>query len=508
MKTLKRFFTKIGQPCLAYLAVAQMLLLASKTDAQSLAGYLGAPCTLETYADIMSPCTANNYIFLQYNFGTGKSYSNWTLKVKAKGDFTNAKHSVPVEYVSLRFNRVSTGNPSASAMGVSSIPLPLSTSDVTVINRSPAPLNSYTEHVFDMILQGGNHLLVEPGTYSTTITFSVVDDRNKTVASKDFFISFVINYNNSCSGISLGSYSGNQVSFSILNELMAGKTAQEYLTVQYGASNSTCQGWSLKVRALGSFSNGSYQIEPEHVMLRFNRVNSGGPSASAIGVSTNPVALSTSDVTLIDHSQAGFQKTYTTHTFDMIIEGGNHLLTASNGAYSAYLLFTLYNENNQIVSETQVRAIFQVQSTMNYSFTLLLQNTADQVSLAFNTTSDIVNGISLTKLNGLKITGYSPYQVIVKTSSEGYSSGTSSYILPAEVIKLEVTPPSGYADIACYTHNLSPTGQVFISNPMSSSTYQMVQYNLRYFTDPLDSRIVSVPEGTYSSNVLFIIVPQ
>ncbi len=192
----------------------------------------------------------------------------------------------------------------------------------------------------------------------------------------------------------------------------------------------------------------------------------------------------------------------------MIVEGGNHLLTASNGSYSAYLLFTLYNENNQIVSETQVRAIFQVQSTTNYSFTLLLQNTADQVSLAFNTTSDIVNGISLTKLNGLKITGYSPYQVIVKTSSEGYSSGTSSHTLPAEVIKLEVTPPAGYTDIACHTYNLSPTGQVFISNPMSSSTYQVVQYSLRYFTDPLDSRIVSVPEGTYSSNVLFIIVPQ
>lgn len=508
MKTLERVFTKISQSCLAYLTVTQILLFASETEAQSLSGYLGASCTLETYGDIMSPCTANNYIFLQYNFSTGKNYPNWTLKVKAKADFANARHSVPIENVSLRFNRVSAGSPSAPAIGVSPNPIPLSTSDVTIVNRSAAPLNSYTEHVFDMILAGGNHLLVEPGTYSTIITFSVVDDRNKVVASKDFLISFVINYNNSCSGVGLRSFSGSQISFSGYNELMAGKTAQEYLTIQYEASNSTCQGWSLKVRALGNFSNGNFQIAPEHVMLRFNRVSSGGPPASAIGVSTNPVPLSTSDVTLIDHSQTGFQKTYTAHAFDMIVEGGNHLLTATNGSYSAYLLFTLYNENNQIVSETQVRGTFQVQSATNYSFTLLLQNTADQVSLAFNTTSDIINGVSSTKLSGLKITGYSPYQVIVKTSADGYSSGSSSYTLPAEVIKLEVTPPAGYTGITCHTYNLSPAGQVFISNPMNSSSYQVVQYNLRYFTDPSDGRIVSVPEGTYSSNVLFIIVPQ
>jgi hypothetical protein len=50
------------------------------------------------------------------------------------------------------------------------------------------------------------------------------------------------------------------------------------------------------------------------------------------------------------------------------------------------------------------------------SLTLELQNSANEIDLVFNTLESYMNGVSVTKSRGMRIVGYMPYQVLIKTS--------------------------------------------------------------------------------------------
>jgi hypothetical protein len=218
--------------------------------------------------------------------------------------------------------------------------------------------------------------------------------------------------------------------------------------------------------------------------------------------------LSTSDVILINPSNAGFVlNSATEHKFDMIIQGGNHLLLP-NGTYTGNLVFTLYNQNNQVVSTSTVSQSFTVNSSVN-SYTAVFQNGADNIGLNFNTVANYTNGVSVTKTNGLKITGYSPYQVIVKTSSANLTSTTGgSSTIPVSVVNLETTKSTSTASgIYVYTRQLSNADQVIITNPLADYTQQVVQFNLRYYTIAGDKKL-NAATGTYNTSVLFIVIPQ
>ncbi|WP_374164703.1 hypothetical protein [Arcticibacter sp. MXS-1] len=468
-------------------------------------------CTLNTAADVMQGCTQLDRFILQYQFLS--STSRWSLKVKANTNFTNGSTSIPAQYVSIQFSRVSSGGPSASEMGVSTAPVSLSTSYKNLIYQSPAPLgggsNTYTEQRFNMIVQGGAHLLVPPGTYKATLTFAVYNRYNRIVASKDLEASFIINYSNSCQSVTLYSSNyGSQIQFNSYNELMAGATSPQYVKLSLQANSASCSGWSLKVRAQGNFTNGSSQVPPQYVSLRFNKISSGAPSAGAIGISSNQVPLSTSDVTLIDHSQAPFQPGVTCEQlFDMIIQGGTHLILPASGPYTTTLVFSLVNSDGMVVATSTMPATFQIYANSN-GYTLQLQNTADQVVLNFGTTSDIINGVTVNKLKGLRIRGYSAYQVIAKTTTSTLSSPLTGEALPVSVIRLTATAPAAYSRIVCGSYKLSASDQVLITNPYWDYTYYDVVYDLKYNTDPMDKLLTTVSPGTYSTSVVFVVIPK
>jgi hypothetical protein len=475
----------------------------------ALGNYLGQPPQLNTYEQVMAGATSTDYINLQYTLPYNTNCAGWSLRVKANGNFTNGSSSIAPQYVALRFNRV-TGGPAATAIGISSNPVALSTTNVNLINKSNAPLqappNYYFEHKFDLVVQGGTHLMAGSGNYTASLTIGLYDQNDQLVTSTNIQATITVNFSNTCSGATLNSYGGATYNFSTYAQQMAGRTVTDAMTVQYNPNNATCRGWSLKVRANGNFSNGSNSVPPQYISLRFNRVNSGSPSASAIGVSTNPVPLSTTDITLINPSNASFTAyTSTDHKFDMIIQGGNHLLLPTGGTYSCTLTFSLYNQDNVLVSSSNVVASFMVTANNNNSYSLSLLS--PNVSLQFNTIADYTNGVSVAKSKGLKVTGYSPYQVIVKTTAGNLVSG-ASHTIPVSALSLETTKATvSVPAINCYPINLSANDQVIITNPMTSYLYQVVEYNLRYYTQARDNRF-SIPGGTYSTNIIFVVLPQ
>ncbi|MES2332721.1 MAG: hypothetical protein V4539_24145 [Bacteroidota bacterium] len=495
---------------LLLLMVGCLFMPAAKIYSQvAVTAYKGTDCVFNTLADINAGCTSTNYLTVQYSgFTNGVTYpAGWTLKVKANGSFSNGSSTILPQYVSLAFNSAPSGPSGVTGNGYHALSTVTAASLYTTSASLQTPPIYFFEHKLDMKIQGGSHLAIGTGTYSTTLTITLVDKNGVTLATKnDVAVSFVVNYTNSCNTATIASYSSNQYTFSTYAQQMAGATITDANTVQYNPNSATCSGWSLKVRAAGNFTSGANSIAPQYFSLRFNRVSSGSPSASAIGVTNTPVVLSTSDVTLINQSNAGFVAgTGTEHKFDMIIQGGNHLLLP-NGTYTGNLVFTLYNQSNQVVSTTTVSQSFAINSSVN-SYSIVFQNSADNINLAFNTIANYINGVSVTKTNGLKITGYNPYQVIIKTSSPNLSSASGATI-PVSVVSLQTTKStSTSAGINVYTRQLSATDQIIITNPLVDFTQQVVQFNLRYYTTAGDKRL-SGPSGTFNTSVLFVVIPQ
>ena len=502
MKEYKRSF-KPGTLVLTFL----ILLLSGNIYAQSIGAYTGSACTFNTTTEVANGCTSTNYITVQYNLTSGNYPAGWTLLIKANADFSNGSTTIPAQYVSLAFGAINGGPTDVSGTGYKT----LSTSqEATMINSSDqlrTPPYYYFEHKLNMKVQGGSHLTVGTGTYSTTLTLTLVDKQGRTIASNSNVpVSFVVNFSNSCQGASLNTYSSNQYSFSSYADLMAGTTVNDAVSVQYAPNTATCTGWSLKVRVGGNFTNGIMSVPAQYFSLRFNRVNYGSPSALAIGVDNTPLMLNNTDITLINQSNAPFSAyTGTEHKFDMLIQGGAHLLLA-NGTYTGNLIFTLYNQNNELVSTSTVSVSFAINSSSN-SYTLELQNSANEIDLVFNTLESYATGVSVNKSRGLKVTGYSPYQVMIKTSAANMV-GSGNNTIPVSAVNVETTKYSSTTGgISTFTRALSTNDQIIITNPVTDYTQRSVEYNLRYYTAPNDSRLSS-KMGVFSTTVLFVVVPQ
>jgi hypothetical protein len=483
----------------------------AKTYSQAINTYYGTGCTFNTITDVNAGCTASGYLTVQYSgFTNGVTYAaGWTLRVRANGNFSNGSTSIAPQYISLGFNSAPSGPSGVSGTGFKALSTSTTASLITTTAAIVTPPTYFFEHRFDMKIQGGSHLAIGSGTYTGSVTLTLVDKNGITVATKnDVSLSFTVNYSNTCTGAAIGSYTSNQYSFTTYAQQMSGATVTDAFTVQYNPNQATCSGWSLKVRATGNFTNGANSVAPQYFSLRFNRVSLGSPTASSIGVTNTAVPLSTSDVILINQSNAGFvANAATEHKFDMIVQGGNHLLLP-NGTYTCNLVFTLYNQNNQVVSTSTVSQSFAVNSSVN-GYTAIFQNGADNIGLNFNTVANYTNGVSVTKTNGLKITGYSPYQVIVKTSSANLTSTSgSSSTIPVSVVNLQTTKSTSTSSgINVYTRQLSNLDQVIITNPLTDYTQQVVQYNLRYYTIAGDKKL-NASTGTYTTSVVFVVIPQ
>ncbi|HEY1061856.1 MAG TPA: hypothetical protein VGE44_09225 [Daejeonella sp.] len=484
-----------------------MFLFINSGYTQSIGYYTGAACTFNTLTEIANGCTSPNYFTIQYNMASGTYPAGWTLEVKANGDFSNGSTTIPAQYVSLAFNTANGGPGGVTGTGYQVLNTAQSVSLINTSEQLKTPPTYYFEHKLNMKVQGGNHLKVETGTYSTTLTVILRSKQGNVIATNsNVQASFVVNFTNSCQGVTLNSYSSNQNSFTTYAEQMAGATVTDALSVQYAPNGATCDGWRLDVRASGNFTNGAQSVAPQYFSLRFNRVSTGTPTASQIGVDNTPVVLNNTDVILINGSNAPFgANVFTEHKFDMIIQGGNHLLVP-NGTYTGTLIFSLYNSNNVLISTTTVSVSFLV-NTVNSSLTLELQNSANEIDLVFNTLESYANGVSVTKARGMRVVGYQPYQVMIKTSGLNLI-GTDNSTIPVAAVNVQTTKyTSSSGGISTFTRALSTVDQIIVTNPMVDNTQQVIEYNLRYYTAPNDSRL-SGKTGIFNTTVLFVIIPQ
>ena len=475
---------------LAFLAITKV------SGQMSIASYGGSGAKITTYSEVIAGSTSANYSTIQIN-PKGVSYpAGWKLKVRANGNFTNGSSSILSKYVSLKLNN--------GPDGVSGGATALTLTDADLTTSTKLIDGWYSAFSFDMIIQGGPHLMVPvTGVYSTSFTLSFYDLNNQLVASNSIPISIIINYNNTCSATAFGDINSTPYNFDSYNKLLGIATLSEAITIPYSSDNTNCRGWTLKVRATGNFVNGSSSLSPDYVSLRFNRVSDGPAANTDIGASTNPIALSMSDVILINQSDAPFGYS-SAHKFDMIIQGGNALSSLiTQGTYTCPLIFTLYNQNGQQVSIKNASISFQITYAKSTSFTLTLQS--PNVLLQYSTPANYINGVSVDKPNGLRIVGFEAYQVIVKTIGPNLTNG--DYTLPVSTIRLQNAASTAKSGIVSTNVSLSAVDQVIITNNMADHTYQTVDYNLKYLMAP-NGTVTTAPSGIYTTHVIYLVLPK
>lgn len=507
MNKLYRKYFKIEFLKLAGAFTVLLFMFSNISYSQSLGYYSGSGCTFNTSTEIANGCTSTNYFTVQYNLSSGNNPSGWTLVVRANSDFSNGSTIIPAQYVSLAFSSINGGPTGVTGTGYQTLNTSQDVSLITTSEQLRTPPHYYFEHKLNMKIQGGDHLKVGTGTYTATLTLTLLSKQGNIIATNNNVqASFVVNYTNSCQGVTLNTYSGNQQTFSTYAEQMDGATATDALSVQYSPNGATCDGWKLNVRAASNFTNGAQSVSPQYFSLRFNRVSTGTPTATQIGVNNTPVVLNNTDVILINGSNAAFGAyTFTEHKFDMLIQGGNHLVVP-NGTYTGTLIFSLYNSNNVLVSTSTVSVSFLV-NTVNSSLTLELQNSANEIDLVFNTLESYINGVSVTKSRGMRVVGYQPYQVMIKTSGVNLT-GTNSNTIPVAAVNVQTTKyTSSSGGISTFTRALSTVDQIIVTNPMVDNTQQVTEYDLRYYTAANDSRLAG-KTGTFNTTVLFVIIPQ
>jgi hypothetical protein len=476
-----------------------------KVNSQTVTETLGSPVTFNTKASISTNLSSSNYLTLAYAMSS-TSNSGWTVRIQANSDFSNGTSTIAAGFVSLSYSSAVGGPNNTSSRGYQTLSTTSSKSMISS-SRSITNGNNIFQQRFNMRVTGGTHLGLGAGTYSTTLTVTVLSNTGQVMASdSNILVEFIVNYSSTCETAVISSYASNQANFTSYAEQMAGTTVTDAVSVQYNPNTATCDEWSLKVRVAGNFTNGGTSVAPQHFSLRFNRVSAGIPSAAQIGVSTFPKPLDNIDVTLIGGSNATFTAyTFTEHKFDMQIQGGSHLIIP-NGAYTGTLIFSLYNSNNVLISTSNVDVTFNMNSVYN-SLTLELQNLANEINLDFNTLANYTNGVSVTKARGMRVVGYQPYQVMIKTSGLNLVSAGSTTI-PVGAVKIQATKyTSTSGGISTFTRELSTSNQVIVTNPMVDNTQHVTEYDLQYYTAPGDTRL-SGKSGVFNTSVLFIVIAQ
>ncbi len=475
----------------------------------SLGGYNNSNITFNTYAQLHAGATAANSITLSFNIAYGTNcMTGWSVKVRVAGNYTNGTSSIAPIYTSIQFAS-STGGPNA---GINTAAVSLSTTDQLIMNATTAlnvPPNNwyYYEYKFNYSVQGGNHL-IQPnqGTFSNNLIFSFYNASNQLVSTKTIPISFVNNVNVSCTPLTLQSYYDNAPTFSTYAEVVAGGTASNGINLQWGVpSNTTCTGFSLKVRATGDFVCGASTVSPAYASIKFNSA-SGGPSAAALGLITTPIQLSTSEITLISNTNTLVQPPPNnfTHLYDLIIQGGTHLIKPDNGTYTTSLVFSLYDSNNQLLRSTTVNVSFHYTYSGNYQFNLQLAGGASNVSFNFNSGSTYTNGISIMQNNALSVLAHVPYEIIAKTDAPDFTSSNTNP-LAVSVLKLQASMNSQPNHISTFSFPLSAMDQTLIRSTQSSNP--AINFHLRYFTDPGNTIILNADkQHPYTTTITLVAV--
>lgn len=298
--------------------------------------YSSNQANFTSYAEQMAGKTVTDAVSIQYNPNTA-TCDKWSLKVRVAGNFTNGGTSVAPQNFSLSFNRVSNGIPSAVEIGVSTFPKPLDNVDVTLIGGSNATFTAYTftEHKFDMQIQGGNHLIIPNGAYTGTLIFSLYNSNDVLISTSNVDVTF--NMNSVYNSLTLELQNlANEINLDF-NTLL-NYTNGVSVTKARGMRVVAYQPYQvmIKTSGLNLVSAGSTTIPVGAVKIQATKYTS-----TSGGISTFTRELSTSNQVIVTNPMLDNTQQVTEYDLQYYTAPGDTRLTGKSGVFNTSVLFVV-----------------------------------------------------------------------------------------------------------------------------------------------------------------------
>lgn len=206
--------------------------------------------------------------------------------------------------------------------------------------------------------------------------------------------------------------------------------------------------------------------------------------------------------------------------FTMHVAGGAYLDQMKNSAayqiivYSVPITFTLYDHAGNILGSQDVVYRVQVNQTLTGApsvepvYGLEVLGEAREGTLEFGNVNNYMGGVSMAYQDGLKVNANTGYAVAVKTVGPEMVSQTGRQAtLPVSVVNLRLQPGSNPPQSGNYTEvALSDGYQVLFTTNTGRDVPQF--FNIVYSTAANDERLLKASSGTYTTVVLYQLLPQ
>lgn len=275
--------------------------------------------------------------------------------------------------------------------------------------------------------------------------------------------------------------------------------------------------WSLMVRANPYITNHfGKNIDPSRISIRLNRIT-GGPSIQDIGANQTPIPLSFTNQYIfknsnypLRHGRFDYYSQYV-FEFDIIVSGGAYLEDLKSWLLQYYmsLTFTVESNGKNVITEASDRVGIQIYPTdippSGPTYGIEVNSNAKNGLLEFKSVTDYVNGVEQVYENGLSVISDTPYQVQVR-SLTSYFEADNNLTLPISTVRLQIQDPknSGVGGTIILSENL----QTVFSATNQGSENKPRDFNLRYFTQPNDERMINAKPASYKTTLMYTLMPQ
>lgn len=313
------------------------------------------------------------------------------------------------------------------------------------------------------------------------------------------------------------------------------------IQIALSGQHRTVSGWSLKARFNSPLISSTPNLSgspfpPEKVKIRFTQEEINGsppvpwPTLAAAGATLAPLSMTTpgAETPLISGSPVALQtgSSYyvsVVYYFAIDIEGGAYLggMLSDNGGnawnsspalYQTTIMFSLYDSNQSEVASYTVPCNIQVHRPLADApeaapaYGLEITGAARGATLDLHNVSSYLHGVSARYPNALKIKSETPCDVTVRSLSDDLSSESGDK-LPVSVIQLQLlTDNASPFQGSLYAVSLSAEPQTILrsGNGQSENHYLTIQYS----TAGNDSRLLHAPTGSYSSTLIYQLIPR
>ncbi len=317
----------------------------------------------------------------------------------------------------------------------------------------------------------------------------------------------------------------------------AGYTAPEgshRFHIQYQGMEINEPNWGVRARINGQIRPVSGEnvsglpFPAEKLRFQFTHDSGNSPTLADIGASMasipfnalgETVLIAESNVPIAYQNPYGGSMQFHLY-FTMHVAGGSYLDQMKNRAayqmivYSVPITFTLYGQAGGVLGYQDVVYHIQVNQTLSGApqeepvYGLEVLGAAREGTLEFGNVSNYVGGVTATYPDGLKVNANTGYSVAVKTiGPELTSLAGGQATLPVSVVNLRLEPGSNPASSGQYTEiALSDGYQVLFAANTGREAPQF--FTIVYRTTGNDERLLRARSGTYTTVVLYQLLPQ